>query len=178
MAKTLEKTRKQIQKKRNGPITALHQNSRDSKRLHKAQIRDNRLEKIADARRKKDQPLLARVTFFQEFVQQQANQPLTLEAIQAKVSEFVHQYDEEYAEAKSTRRPGRPASMKEDLLKMKVEALEKEHRDGFYMPDLTSETNVQLLDRWEGSWSFLPNLAWVRISATGNVRPAKFPPSE
>lgn len=44
---------------------------------------------------------------------------------------FVHQYDEEYAEAKSTRRPGRPASMKEDLLKMKVTALEKEHRDGF-----------------------------------------------
>lgn len=57
MAKTLEKTRKQIAKKRNGTITALHQNSRDSKRLHKAQVRDDRLEKIAEARRKKDQPL-------------------------------------------------------------------------------------------------------------------------
>ncbi|KAK4218454.1 translation machinery-associated protein 16 [Rhypophila decipiens] len=178
MAKTLEKTRKQISKKRNGAITALHANSRDSKRLHKAQVRDDRLEEIARARRKKDQPLLNRVSFFQEFVKQQESQLLSLEAIQEKISEFVHQHDEEYAEVRSTRRPGRPASMREDLLRMKVAALEKEHRDGFYMPDLTSETNVQLLDRWEGSWSYLPNLSWIRISATGNVRPAKFPPSE
>jgi translation machinery-associated protein 16 len=57
MAKTLEKTRKHIAKKRNGTIDALHSKSRDSKRLHRAQVRDERLEKIAEARRKKDQPL-------------------------------------------------------------------------------------------------------------------------
>lgn len=57
MAKTLEKTRKQIAKKRNGTIQALHEKSRDSRRLHRAQVRDDRLEKIAEARRKKDQPL-------------------------------------------------------------------------------------------------------------------------
>lgn len=44
---------------------------------------------------------------------------------------FVHQYDEEYEEIKKTRRAGRPASTREDLLKMKISALEKEHRDGF-----------------------------------------------
>lgn len=57
MPKTLEKTRKQIAKKRNGDIGALHQFSRNSKRLHKAQIRDERLEKLAAARKKQDQPL-------------------------------------------------------------------------------------------------------------------------
>jgi hypothetical protein len=57
MAKTLEKTRKQISKKRNGNIDALHGKSRDSKRLHRAQVRDDRLEKIAETRRKKDKPL-------------------------------------------------------------------------------------------------------------------------
>lgn len=57
MAKTLEKTRKQIAKKRNGNIDALHGKSRDSKRLHRAQVRDDRLEKIAETRRKKDKPL-------------------------------------------------------------------------------------------------------------------------
>lgn len=57
MAKTLEKTRKQIAKKRNGDIGALHQFSRNSKRLHKAQIRDERLEKLAATRKKQDQPL-------------------------------------------------------------------------------------------------------------------------
>ncbi|KAL2137141.1 hypothetical protein VTI74DRAFT_8773 [Chaetomium olivicolor] len=176
MAKTLEKTRKQIAKKRNGAIDALHQNSRDSKRLHRAQVRDDRLEKIAEARRKKDQPLLARAKFFQEFVQQNGNKPLELEAIQAKIHEFVHQHDEEYEEVKKARRPGRPASTREDLLKMKITALEKEYRDGFYLPDLTTEANVMLLSRFEGSWSYLTNLTWVKVSSSGNVKPSSFPP--
>jgi hypothetical protein len=68
MAKTLEKTRKQIAKKRNGTIDALHQKSRDSKRLHRAQVRDERLEKIAEARRKKDQPLRVYPVFAQQYL--------------------------------------------------------------------------------------------------------------
>ncbi|KAK4124600.1 hypothetical protein N657DRAFT_633644 [Parathielavia appendiculata] len=176
MAKTLEKTRKQIAKKRNGTIDALHQKSRDSKRLHRAQVRDDRLEKIAEARRKKDQPLLARAAFFQTAVQDNGDKPLALEAIQAKINEFVHQHDEEYEEVKKSRRPGRPASTKEDLLRMKISALEKEQRDGFYLPDLTTEANVQLLSRFEGSWSYLTNLAWVKVSAAGHVKPSSFPP--
>ncbi|KAL2015808.1 hypothetical protein VTK56DRAFT_4724 [Thermocarpiscus australiensis] len=176
MARTLEKTRKQIAKKRNGAIDALHSKSRDSKRLHRAQVRDDRLEKIAEARRKKDQPLLARAAFFQEFIREHGNKPLELEAIQSKVKEFVHQHDEEYQEAKKARRPGRPPSTREDVLRMKIAALEKEYRDGFYMPDLTTQQNVELLSRWEGSWSYLTNLAWVKISAAGNVKASSFPP--
>jgi translation machinery-associated protein 16 len=57
MPKSLQKTRKQIAKKRHGTIDALHQNSRDSKRLHRASVRDQRLEKLAAARSKKEQPL-------------------------------------------------------------------------------------------------------------------------
>ena len=57
MAKTFEKTRKQISKKRNGQIDALHENSRNAKRLHGAQVRDDRLNKIASARRKNEKPL-------------------------------------------------------------------------------------------------------------------------
>ena len=57
MAKTFAKTRKQIAKKRNGVIDGLHQKSRDSRRLHSAQVRDERLAKLADARKKRDKPL-------------------------------------------------------------------------------------------------------------------------
>lgn len=57
MAKTLEKTRKQISKKKNGAIDSLHEKSRNARRLHKAQVRDERLDKIAIARRKQDKPL-------------------------------------------------------------------------------------------------------------------------
>ncbi|KAK4157689.1 translation machinery-associated protein 16 [Chaetomidium leptoderma] len=176
MAKTLEKARKQIAKKRNGAIDALHERSRDSKRLHRAQIRDDRLDKLAVTRRKKDKPLLARAAFFQEFLRENGDKALELDAIQAKITEFVHQYDEEYDEIKKARRAGRPASTREDLLRMKVTALEKEYRDGFYLPDLTTEANALVLSRFEGSWPYLANLAWVKISAAGNVKPSSFPP--
>lgn len=57
MPKTLEKTRKHIAKKRNGTIEALHQYSRDSRRLHRASLRDEKLGKLASSRNKKEQPL-------------------------------------------------------------------------------------------------------------------------
>jgi hypothetical protein len=56
MPKSLEKTRKKIAKKK-GNITALHENSRDSQRLRRAQMRDDKLVKVASLRRKNDQPL-------------------------------------------------------------------------------------------------------------------------
>lgn len=43
----------------------------------------------------------------------------------------VHQHDEELNTIKKARRPGRPPSTKEDLLKRKVEALASEHESGF-----------------------------------------------
>lgn len=45
------------------------------------------------------------------------------------------------------------------------------------LPDLSTQDNLSLLDRWEGSWAFLPSLSWVRVSKTGNVKPSTFPPS-
>ncbi|KAK4131464.1 hypothetical protein BT67DRAFT_156224 [Trichocladium antarcticum] len=176
MAKTLEKARKAISKKRSGTIDALHQNSRDSKRLHRAQIRDERLEKLASTKRKHDKPLLRRVRFFRHAVSELGNQPLELKVIQSKIHEYVHQYDEEYEAEKKTRRAGRPSSTKEDLLKMKITALEKEYRDGFYMPDLSTEQNIGMVNRFDGSWTFLNSLAWVKISEAGVVKPSSFPP--
>jgi translation machinery-associated protein 16 len=106
---------------------------------------------------------------------------------------FVHQHDEEFNELKKERRPGRSASTREDLLRIKIAADEKEYAIGFCqstlphskenkltclpdLPDLTDETNAVLLDRWEGAWSYLSTLKWVRITSSGLVQEAKFPP--
>lgn len=96
---------------------------------------------------------------------------------------------------KKARRKGRPASAKEDLLKVKIDGLEKEWQNGFckyqaqyfasspaywmvpaVLPVLDTEENAGLLDRWEGSWSYLTTLKWVRISSKGSVQPSTFPP--
>lgn len=44
---------------------------------------------------------------------------------------FIHQYDEEYDSVKKARRSGRPPSTKEDMLKLKIKALEAEYEKGF-----------------------------------------------
>lgn len=44
------------------------------------------------------------------------------------------------------------------------------------LPDLTDTDNAVLLERWEGTMSYLPTLKWVRISKDGAVRPSSFPP--
>lgn len=109
----------------------------------------------------------------------------------------MHQYDEELNEVKKTRRKGRPASVKEDLLKVKIENLQKEWQNGFrqyslsptsplsssahlissaVVPVLDTEENAELLNRWEGSWSYLTTLKWVRVSCKGTVQPSSFPP--
>lgn len=105
---------------------------------------------------------------------------------------FVHQHDEEMNKLKKERRPGRPASTREDILKVKIAADEKEYRDGFCwyllpnllalslqlidLPDLMDADNVVYLDRWDGVWSYLSTLKWVRIQSDGTIHPTKFPP--
>ncbi|KAI0017094.1 translation machinery-associated protein 16 [Xylariomycetidae sp. FL0641] len=175
MPKTLARTRKAIAKKK-GPIETLHQYSRDSKRLHRAQVRDEKLEKIAASRKKHDQPYIERAAFFQEAAKQSGGEPLPLETIQDLVKTFVGQFDEELSELKKNRRPGRPSTAKEDLLKLKVTNLQTEYRNGFLMPALDDKLNVSQLERWEGAWSFLTTLKWARVASDGTVQPSSFPP--
>ena len=44
---------------------------------------------------------------------------------------FIHQHDDEYESLKKARRPGRPGSAREDLLKIKIAALADEYNNGF-----------------------------------------------
>ncbi|KFY63748.1 hypothetical protein V496_03703 [Pseudogymnoascus sp. VKM F-4515 (FW-2607)] len=175
MAKGLMKTRKKINKK-GSDIHALHENSRDSMRLRRASNRDEKLKRVGTAKRKDNQPLIVRAAYFQEAVRRNGGKELTMEQITPLIEEFVHQNDEEFSEVKSQRRAGRPASTREDVLRIKIAKDEKEWENGFYLPDLTIPDNAVYLDRWDGTWSYLPTLKWVTIAKNGTVKPSSFPP--
>ncbi|TVY75871.1 Mitochondrial acidic protein MAM33 [Lachnellula suecica] len=166
MPKSLEKTRKKITKKK-GSINALHENSRDSQRLRRALMRDDKLLRVASARRKNDKPLVVRAAYFRDVVRENDSKTLEMDAIQSAIKTFVHQHDEEFNTLKKERRPGRPTSTREDLLRIKIAADEKEYETGFYLPDLTDTDNIVFLERWDGDWSYLSTLKWVRISSSG-----------
>jgi hypothetical protein len=63
------------------------------------------------------------------------------------VGRFVHQHDEEFNALKKERRPGRPASTREDLLRIKIAADEKEYENGF------CESRTPLLRIYLLTWS-------------------------
>jgi translation machinery-associated protein 16 len=58
---------------------------------------------------------------------------------------------------------------------MKIAALETEHQQGFSLPDVTSEETATGLFRWEGSWSYLSTLPWIKVAKDGQIRPGDFP---
>lgn len=47
------------------------------------------------------------------------------------MSRYIAFTEEEHSEAKKGRRPGQPAKAKEDMLKLRLETLKKEHQQGF-----------------------------------------------
>ncbi|CAK7565317.1 MAG: translation machinery-associated protein 16 [Sporothrix epigloea] len=177
MQRSLDKTRKQIVKKK-GPMGTVHEGSRDSRRLRKALARDGRLGKLATSRKQQEQPLVDRAGFFQESIRETGIEVFDADQFLAAVKSFVHQHDEELGELKQARRPGRPASMREDTLKAKIATLEKEFQNGFLVPDLTSKENVSALELWDGTWLHLNSLHWVRVTDAGALRTATFPPNK
>lgn len=177
VTRTMEKMRKKITK-RKGPLGAVHEGSRDSRRLRFALTRDTRLEKLQSTRKKAEQPMVDRVCFFLETIRETGLEQLDVEQFQAAVNSFVRQHDEEMAEIKAARRPGRPATSREDLVRLVIANLEKEYQNGFLVPDLGDKENVETLQRWDGSWLNLTSLKWVRINETGVVKPAAFPPNK
>ncbi|KAB8293011.1 hypothetical protein EYC80_007373 [Monilinia laxa] len=177
MPKSLKKTSKHISKKRGGEVTALHENSRDSRSLRRAGGRDDKLDRMAAERKRHNRPILERALYFQDAIKKNGVKPLELDAIHSLITTFVHQHDEELNALKKERRPGRPASTREDLLKIKIAADEKEYENGFYLPDLTNSDNVMAFALWENStWSYLNTLKWMRLSSNGHIQETKFPP--
>lgn len=58
-----------------------------------------------------------------------------------------------------------------------MELERKEYDAGFWMPDLRDRENLKALARWEGSWSSLAVMRFVRVVRGGGVRESGFPPT-
>lgn len=96
--------------------------------------------------------------------------------MQGAISEYISRHNSELNILTSERRPGRPPSNREDQLKELLQKEEREYDTGFWMPDLLDETNVEKLDAWNGEWTSLAQMGFVRVLRDGTVRKSSFPP--
>lgn len=88
----------------------------------------------------------------------------------------MHRSDDEIQELQEERRKGRPPSKREESLKQRTITEEKEYRSGFWMPDITQDEVRQQLRLWNGEWSSLSALKFIRFLEGGVKQPSTFPP--
>jgi translation machinery-associated protein 16 len=100
--------------------------------------------------------------------------------MQGRLIDFSHRYiardTEELLALKAQRRLGRPSSSQEDQLRHRMEAEEKEFKSGFWIPDMREEKDTRKLRAWNGDWSSLNTLKFVRIGKEGGMKASTFPP--
>ncbi len=89
---------------------------------------------------------------------------------------YLSRHDEELAEVKSQRRPGRPSSTREDLLQQFMTTEDREYNAGFWIPDMEDEENLRKLREWNGEWTAMNTLGFVRLSRDGTIKQSSFPP--
>ncbi len=91
-------------------------------------------------------------------------------------SRYLSRHDEEIAELKSQRRLGRPSSTREDLLQQFMTTEDREYGGGFWIPNMQNEGNLRMLCGWNGEWTALNTLKYVRLSRDGAMTESSFPP--
>ncbi|KAJ5455134.1 hypothetical protein N7475_010255 [Penicillium sp. IBT 31633x] len=174
MPVTLEKVHKQISKKRN-TLNALHENSRDAHRLRKAGARDDRLSRHNATVSRARQPYMDRIRYIYEAIQE-TTEALTTEEICEFVTKYIDRDTEEIKQLESERRKGRPPSKREEALKQRVQTEDREFFTGLWMPDLGDQYAMTAMRTWNGHWSGLSAIKFMRFTKNGEKLPSTFPP--
>ncbi|KAK5114369.1 hypothetical protein LTR62_002621 [Meristemomyces frigidus] len=175
MPSKLAKVQKHVTKKKGGKPTALHEDSRDARRLRKAGARDDKIHRQHNVREKANRSWLERVAFLQDNLPETLH-PLEVPAIQELIAEYLGRNDDEIGQLHSERRPGRPPGTRLTLLEQLRSGEGKEYETGFWVPNLADEVTLVKLDGWKGDWIGLANMRFVRVDAGGKVHESQFPP--
>ena len=118
---------------------------------------------------------MVRIQFFQTAAADHSSR-FTISEIQSLIETFLSRDDEELATLQAERRPGRPPSNREVLLKQKKSAEMGEYVSGFWIPAFEDVKNIEALKEWDGRWASLGTLKFVRLAKDGTRRESSFPP--
>lgn len=92
------------------------------------------------------------------------------------IEDYLGRDEEELSNIQAERRSGRPPSTRETLLKQ-IQATERgEYSSGFWVPDLEDMSNLEKLKSWNGEWSSLAVIKFIRVTKDGEKKESSFPP--
>ncbi|KAF2121816.1 translation machinery-associated protein 16 [Lophiotrema nucula] len=171
----LHKVQKHVQKKK-GKNPNLHENSRDTQRLQRASARDDKVNRLTAIREKQNRPYLLRVKYFQTCAESRGWGTFTTPETQILIDGYLQRDNEELAAIQAERRPGRPPSTRETLLKQAQAQEQGEYISGYWVPHLEDAETLKQLKDWSGQWSGLNQLKFIRVTKEGVRKESAFPP--
>ncbi|KAF9892959.1 hypothetical protein FE257_000551 [Aspergillus nanangensis] len=174
MPKALAKVHKHISKKR-GPLQALHENSRDAKRLRRATAREDRVARGAASLSRGRQSYIDRIDYFQETVPD-GTDPLSDADMLDLIVRYINRSVPEIEQLQSERRKGRPPIKREEALLERTDAENRELKTGFWIPDFSQPEVIKALASWKGDWSGLSALKFIRLTKETGKQTSVFPP--
>ncbi|KAL4921817.1 translation machinery-associated protein 16 [Aspergillus aurantiobrunneus] len=174
MPKSMQKVQKRISKKR-GAVEALHENSRDAKLLRRAGTRDDRVARVSASIARGRQSYVDRISYLQESIPE-GTVSFPDNDLPDLVARYINRSVPEIEQLQSERRKGRPPSKREEALLQRTETENKEFNTGFWMPDLSQEDVVSALVKWNGNWSGLSAMKFIRLTKDGGKQTSTFPP--
>ncbi|KAK9248754.1 translation machinery-associated protein 16 [Lipomyces tetrasporus] len=168
IAKSLKKVEQKLKKR-----SAVHPKARKFKQLNKASLREAKINKRKQEREMTRDAQVLRMKFIRAAVDRPQNmtkEVFTEDEIKIIIQEFISRDDAELEQLKSTRRPGRPASARQDALQTRRDFEVSEFSTGFYMPDLLDKQTVELFREWNLEHSGIGLLKFIRIAKEGGLQ--------
>ncbi|CAK7892596.1 hypothetical protein CAAN1_01S10792 [[Candida] anglica] len=168
IAHSLNKVSKSISKSKG----SLHIKGRKFKQLNRATLRDQKLnDRKLKAKDIRDKGLLS-VKFLQEAIRNRPERDVfTLDDMKLFIEGYISRYDEELETLRHDRRPGRPATSRQQILEEKVKHERQIYETGFKIPDLSNKDTVEKLRLWTGSSGGTTVMKFVHISKDMTVLP-------
>ena len=116
-----------------------------------------------------------RVKFIQENLPEKLS-PLPTETVLEFVSEYVGRSKDELEEMQAARQHRKSASAREINMRQQMENEVREFESGYWIPDLSSQENLEKLKNWNGEWVGMNVMKFVRVKKAGEIRSSSFPP--
>ncbi|RLV93976.1 Translation machinery-associated protein 16 [Spathaspora sp. JA1] len=146
----------------------MHIKGRKFKQLNRATLRDKKItdRKLKTLQQKENE--LAIVFFLQKIINDdddfKVQETFSLEEIKEFIELFIGRFDDELEELRATRRPGRPATARQQILEEKVKHDRQVYATGIKVPDLTDKLTVQRLILWNGTTGGTTTMKFTHIS--------------
>ena len=166
-----------VTKKLSKSTGSVHIKGRKFKQINRATLRDKKLTIKKQKQLEQKENELSIVYFLQRIVNDdddfKVQETFSLEEIKQFIELFLTRFDDELEELRANRRPGRPATNRQQILEEKVKHDQQIYATGIKVPDLSDIETVKRLKLWNGTTGGATVMKFIHISGDMTEFPTK-----